>query len=265
MDQVGQGGSGKKSLRRSHGKQERQNMQTEKQPRPPCCRHAGNFFPPRIDVAPQLLHDLEREFHLFPAKEKTQIHFPEAPEPNEPVHQELDPQPFPKPRQFDMQGDLAEFQAGVPVTFAVMPGEKVERERIQMPMVGGIAPRTVIGIVGCYEIDGPARAGNAMHFCNRIHYAIQVLDDLHSTDVLKGVVGERQGAVQVADYVRGGGVEINVHSDGPRRLLAPATQLQYSLANGRIWHKRDSSTEERETRKSYQPSAINSQRALAEN
>jgi hypothetical protein len=62
-----------------------------------------------------------------------------------------------------------------------------------------------------------------MHLCNRIHHAIQVLDDLHSTDVLKGVVRERQRAVQVANHVRGGGVEINIHSDGSGRLFAPAT------------------------------------------
>jgi hypothetical protein len=93
-----------------------------------------------VGITAQLLDDLKGEFHLLPADQEAQIHLPETTEPDESVYQEFYPQPFPKPRQFDMQGDLAQLQARVPIPFAMVATEKVERKRIQMPAVSGVAP-----------------------------------------------------------------------------------------------------------------------------
>jgi hypothetical protein len=87
-----------------------------------------------------LFYDLKSEFHLLPADNETQVHLPKTTEPDKPVHQELNSHPFPKPRQFDMQGDLAQFKACVPVPLSMVTAEEVGREGIQAPMVRGVAP-----------------------------------------------------------------------------------------------------------------------------
>lgn len=74
-----------------------------------------------------------------------------------------------------------------------------------------------------------------------------MLDDLDGPDAFKRVVRKGEPSVKVADHVRRSRIEIDVNSDGPRRLFAPTAQLEHSLATRGIQHGRDFNTEECET------------------
>ena len=76
--------------------------------------------------------------------------------------------------------------------------------------MGGVAERTEVGVVGCFDEDSAAGLGEAVDFLDRRDDVFNVLDDVYQQDAVETAVAKRQrAAIDVGDDV-GSGVAVVV-------------------------------------------------------
>lgn len=138
------------------------------------------------------------------------------------VHQPLDPQPFPEPRQFHMKGALAQIKPRIPMALAMNLPKIAEREAVQVPSVRRIAPGDEVRVVGRHQINRPAGPGHAVNFRHRFHDVVQMLDHMNPADLVKPVISKWQSVVEIANDIGCRRILIGVYPDRPRGLRPAA-------------------------------------------
>src|SRR5579875_1123733 len=205
--------------------------QTGFRPQEPCCRRGWKKmirnvgYHKRLQLFLFFLDDFKGKLHLLSANDETQVHLPKTPESHKLIHQPLDAQPFPEPRQFYMKNTLAQFQPRIPMPLAMNLPEIAERKAVQVPPVRGIAPGNEVRVVRRHKVDRPTGSGHPVNFRHCVHEVVQVLDDMNSPNLVKPVVAKWKPLVEVADHIGCCCIPIGVHPDCARRFRPAAAQL----------------------------------------
>ena len=104
--------------------------------------------------------------------------------------------------------------------------EVFEREAVEVVLVGGVAERTVIGVVGGFDANEATWFYEAVELLHRTDHVCQMLDDVDRPQLVERAV--RQGVrepVQIANNV-GCARRINVDADGAWILANSAADVE---------------------------------------
>ena len=122
------------------------------------------------------------------------------------------------------------FRFGVIAEAAIVCAEVAKRETVQVVLVGGIAERTVVGVVRGLDSDAAAGYDEAVKFFHGADYVGHVLDDVNGAQAPEGAVGEGiREAVEIAEDVGGAG-RVEIDSDGTGKLPNATTNVKRSHA-----------------------------------
>ena len=92
--------------------------------------------------------------------------------------------------------------------------------------MGGIAERSVIGVMRRDDQDRPARAGDPVQLSHRCQHVAHVFDQVQRANRIERIVAERQvPLIQMANHVRRG-IRIHIDADRTRILLRTAANVQ---------------------------------------
>jgi len=100
---------------------------------------------------------------------------------------------------------------------------------VQMPLVGRIAERTEIGVMGSDDQHAPTGLEQPMEFLYRPDDVGDMFDQVDRTDFTKARVLKREREViEIRDHV-GIGVNVPINSDCTRILLDSTTHVKYPV------------------------------------
>src|SRR3954447_11418497 len=98
-----------------------------------------------------------------------------------------------------------------------------------MPLMGRIAERTEIGVMGSDDQHAPTRLEQAVEFLYCLDDVRDMFDQVNRTDFTKGrVLKWEREVIEIRDHV-GIGVNVPIHSDCTRVLLDSTADVKYPV------------------------------------
>ena len=86
-----------------------------------------------------------------------------------------------------MNGNLTESSAGVIAEAAVVLAEVAKAETVQVMLVRGVAERTVVGVMRCFDVDAAARFDQPVKLLHGLDYVSHVLDYMDGAQAIEAM------------------------------------------------------------------------------